>query len=82
MNNDQFWDQFLNIINSKLNSISFNTWFKDAKLVKFTDNTLTIDVGSKYKKDYISKFYDDLLEETISSITGREYNIEVVTPMK
>ena len=80
MNNDQFWDQFLNIINSKLNSISFNTWFKDAKLVKFTDNTLTIDVGSKYKKDYISKFYDDLLEETISSITGREYNIEVVTP--
>lgn len=80
MDRDQFWDQFLDVINSKLNSISFNTWFKEAKLIKMTESNIIINVGSKYKKDYIAKFYDDLIDEVIHAITNKNYTFELVTP--
>lgn len=80
MNTNEFWDKFLDMISNKLNSISFNTWFKESRLVKLTDTNIIIDVGSKYKKDYISKFYDDLIDETIQAVTGKSYNYEIVTP--
>lgn len=80
MKNDDFWDNFLDVISSKLNSISFNTWFKEAKLVSMSNNNIVIDVGSTYKKEYIGKFYEDLLEEVIETITGKNYSFELITP--
>ncbi len=80
MNNESFWNSFLDIISSKLNSISFNTWFKDAKLIKLTEDKVVIDVGSKYKKDYIARFYDDLIEETLVSVANHNCTYELVTP--
>ena len=32
------WDDFLNIIKSKLSSVSYDTWFKNTKLVSLDNN--------------------------------------------
>ena len=80
MKNEEFWDNFLDVLSSKLNTISFNTWFKDAKLISMSSNNIVIDVGSTYKKEYIGKFYEDLLEEVIEHVTGKNYTFELITP--
>lgn len=80
MDNEEFWTNFLEILNSKLNSISFNTWFKEAKLVSISNTNIVIDVGSTYKKDYIGKFYEDLLEEVVEQVTGKSYTFDLITP--
>ena len=80
MKNEEFWDNFLDVLSSKLNTISFNTWFKDAKLISMSSTNIVIDVGSTYKKEYIGKFYEDLLEEVIEHVTGKNYTFELITP--
>ena len=80
MKNDEFWNTFLDNLNNKLNPISFNSWFKDSKLVSYDNNNIVISVSSKYIKDYIKDYYEDLLEEVSETVTGNTCTIEVITP--
>lgn len=80
MKNDEFWNTFLDNLNNKLNPISFNSWFKDSKLVSYDNNNIVISVSSKYIKDYIKDYYEDLLEEVSETVTGNTCSIDVITP--
>ncbi|HQC83267.1 MAG TPA: chromosomal replication initiator protein DnaA [Bacilli bacterium] len=80
MSNDSFWDEFISYISDKLTSMSFNTWFKNAKLHEKTEDTITLEVESTYYKDYVKEYYMDLMEEAAKAITNKEYLIEVITP--
>lgn len=80
MNNDEFWNAFLDYINNKLNPISFNSWFKDANLVSKTNDLIKMSVSSKYIKDYINDYYQDLLDEAVEAILGYSTSISVITP--
>ena len=80
MKHDEFWNAFLDNLNNKLNPISFNSWFKDSKLVSYDNNNIVISVSSKYIKDYIKDYYEDLLEEVSETVTGNTCTIEVITP--
>lgn len=79
MKNDELWNDFLQCISSKLASISFNTWFNGSTLESIRDNNLVINVGTKYKKDYINNYYEDLIDEVISSISSTPYTWELIT---
>lgn len=78
MKNDEFWDQFLDIIHSKLNDISYTTWFKDIKLDSMSQSHIVINVGNSFRKKHINGFYLDLIEETIDSMTNNKYTFEVI----
>lgn len=79
MDKDNYWTLFLDTISSKLSTLSFNTWFKKAKLVKIDNNTLIINVGNKFAKDQITNYYEDLIEEVIDEISDIKYNFELIT---
>ena len=78
MNNNINWDDFLNIIKSKLDPIPFETWFHDTKLSKIDDSTVNILVPTNFHKKYINNYYYDLVEETIMLLTGKTYNISFI----
>ena len=80
MNNESFWDSFLQNISSKLNSISFNTWFADSKLKTMDTSNITIEIPNKFKKDFVVSKYFEVIEDTILSITGKSYNINITCP--
>ena len=61
MDKEGFWNTFLNVLSSKLNNISFNTWFKDADIISLDNHTLTICAANKYKKDYINNYYENII---------------------
>ncbi len=79
MNSEELWNNFLDVLNSKLNGISFNTWFKDSHLIEYDEQNIIINVGSPYKKKYINDFYSDLMEEVLEIVTGKNINYELIT---
>lgn len=72
------WEQFLNIIKSKLSSVSFDTWFKDTKLSKVTEDSIYIEVPMSFHKDFLNKNYYELIDNIITSISGKSYDINFV----
>ena len=50
------WENFLNVLKSKISSVSFDTWFKDTKLLKQDNCKLVIQVPMTFHKK-ISKRY-------------------------
>ena len=72
------WDDFLNIIKSKLSSVSYDTWFKDTKLAKITNDEVFIEVPMSFHKDFLSKTYYELIDNIIFQLTNRNYNINFV----
>ena len=80
MNNESFWDSFLQSINNKVNSISFSTWFADCKLKSMDASSIVIEASTKFKKDFLSQKFDQIIEETIYSITGKDYDISITCP--
>ena len=72
------WNEFLNIIKSKVSSVSFDTWFKDTKLSKITEDTISIEVPMSFHKDFLNKTYYELIDTVITSLTGKNYDITFV----
>ena len=72
------WDDFLNIIKSKLSSVSYDTWFKDTKLAKITNDEVFIEVPMSFHKDFLSKTYYELIDNIIFQLTNKNYNINFV----
>ena len=78
MDSNFSWQDFLNIIKSKLSSVSYDTWFKDTELLSITNDTINIKVPMSFHKDFLNKNYYDLIDNIISSMTGKSYDINFV----
>lgn len=76
MNNDVIWNNFLGTIKSRLNSISYETWFKDTRLAELNDETAKVIVPTPIHKKHLTESYKDLIDELFNSITGTNFNIE------
>lgn len=78
MDSNFSWQDFLNIIKSKLSSVSYDTWFKDTELLSISNDTVNIKVPMSFHKDFLNKNYYDLIDNIISSMTGKSYDINFV----
>lgn len=78
---NESWTQLMEIIESKLQSVSFKAWFSNLELVEKTDDTLIMKIDQQFKKDYILKneTYVDLLDEAIITTYGVPLNYEIYT---
>ncbi len=78
MNVTSLWENSLDIINKKVNPISFNTWFKDANLINLDNGKAVIEVPMPMQKNLLAKNYYELIEETFLNLTGINYDIEFI----
>ncbi len=78
MNIDNIWNQFLNIIKTRLSSLSYNTWFSSSKLVELNEEHAVIIVPTIAHKKHLSESYIDIINEIFNDITGTNFNIEFV----
>ncbi len=72
------WDNFLNVLKSKISSVSFDTWFKDTKLLKQDSCKLVIQVPMTFHKKFLNETYYDLIDEIVTSLTGNNYDLEFI----
>ena len=80
MNNESFWNSFLENINSKLTSLSFDTWFAGVKLKKMDASSITIELSNIFTKQFVVDHYDEMIDDAIRDITGKHYNISYTCP--
>lgn len=78
MNNEELWNNFLQVIHSRISTVSFDTWFKDTKLLNIDNGKLIIKVPMTFHKQFLNDTYYDLIEEIILNLTGSNYELEFV----
>ena len=68
------WDSFLNKIKENISSLSYETWFKDTKLVDLTDKQAIVVVPMPFHKKHLVENYNSIIESTFTSLTGNKVN--------
>ncbi len=78
MSNKELWDNFLEILKTRISDISYDTWFKETSLIDIKDGKLIIKVPYRFHIQFLNNNYFELMEEIINSITGTNYDFEYV----
>ena len=78
MNKDQVWKKFLEKIQEKISTISFETWFKETKIEDIKENKVIVIVPMQLHKKNLSENYKDLIIETFNEITGTNFEFEFI----
>ena len=68
MDVDVLWENFLNKIKENISSLSYETWFKDTKLVSLRDNVATIIVPMPFHKKHLVENYSSIIENTFMQL--------------
>ena len=70
MDVEAFWNKFLATIKESISSLSYETWFRDTKLVSLRNNVATIIVPMPVHKKHLVENYKDIIEEKFTKLTG------------
>ena len=63
--------ELLGQLRARLGEQNFQTWISPVRLMGFTDGVLTVEVPSKFFRDWLEEHYRGLIEETGRSILNR-----------
>lgn len=74
MDIEALWTNFLSIIKENISSLSYETWFRDTKLVTLQNNMATIVVPMPVHKKHLIENYKDIIEEKFNQLTGSNFN--------
>lgn len=78
MNKDELLELFLQKIYKEINPTSYNTWFKDLKIITLTDSEINFQVPMEIHKRMLGDNYYPLTEQIIYNITNINYDIKFV----
>ena len=76
-NKDKIWEQFLNLIKKRVNSMGYDTWFKDTYLYSLNDEAIIVVPTIAHKKN-LAERYKDIIEDILNSITGTNFILKFV----
>ena len=73
MDVEELWKNFLELIKSNISSLSYETWFRDTKLVTLRNNIAIIIVPMPVHKKHLLENYMDIIEEKFTQLTGSAF---------
>ena len=76
MDVEALWNEFLNTIKESVSSLSYETWFRDTKLVSLRSNNAVIIVPMPVHQKHLVENYKDIIEEKLNSLTGSSFTCE------
>ena len=78
MDNNLLWSNFLEVVKRKISTVSYDTWFKDTKILKQEEGKLFIEVPMSFHKKFLNDTYYDLIDEILNDLVGCSYDLEFV----
>lgn len=78
MNVDDLWNNFLEQIKTKISSLSYDTWFKNTKLVSLDNNVAKILVDSPLQKKSLQETWYQTISDVFCEITNTSFDFEFV----
>ncbi len=73
---EKTWNQCLKLIEARVNSQSYNAWFKPIIPLRMTDRKLVIQVPSQFFADWLEEHHYSLLNEALTQVIGSEIGID------
>jgi len=73
---EKVWLEAQSNIKKVLTPQTYNTWIKPIRFHTLTDDNLTLEVPSKFIKEWVTEKYLPMIVEAISSLTSVKYQIE------
>lgn len=67
------------LLKEEITTIAYDTWIKNMKINKLTDDTIILVAESDIHKDFIYGSYLDLISNTFKYITKKAYRIEILS---
>ena len=74
MNIEALWMNFLDDIKENISSLSYETWFRDTKLVSLRNNIAQVVVPMPVHKKHLLENYKDLIEEKFNNLTNSTFS--------
>ncbi len=78
MNVNSIWNNFLENIKLQITNLSYETWFKNTKLLEIKDGVAKIVVETYVHKKHLLENYTDLIIDTLNQVTGTNFYIEFI----
>ena len=78
MDIDSLWKNFLSIIKENVASLSYETWFRDTRLVSLHDNVATVIVPMPVHKKHLIENYLDEMVDKFNKITNDNYSFNFI----
>ena len=79
MDIENTWNIFLEKIKFKVQSIIYETWFKETKLISLVDNKALIKVPLDLHKNHLKEHYSDIIKETFFEITSNIIDFDFIS---
>lgn len=76
MDLNTIWDTFLKRIKGTLTPVSYDTWFKETKLISLKDDKAIVQVPMNLHKQHLRGCYKEIIEEIFTDITGTNFQME------
>lgn len=73
MDVEALWNSFLEIIKENISSLSYETWFRDTRLVTLRNNIATVIVPMPVHKKHLMENYKDIIEDKFSQLTSSNF---------
>ena len=74
----RIWTECLILLEDEVTPVGFSTWIKEIKPIERTDSTFTLSVKNEIIKNMVSKRYQELIVNTLSQVTGKTYELEIL----
>ncbi len=79
MKTQEIFDKFLAEIQEQVSPTTYATWFKGLELISMDDKTITLKVPLAVHKQILKLQYLDLIDDTLYSLTGINYELTLLT---
>lgn len=79
MTNELIWGKISKKLQNIVAPISFNTWFKDTRLIKIEEDTAIILVPMQLHKQILKENYQNILDDCFYDVVGKKYAISFIT---
>ncbi|MCP3915405.1 MAG: chromosomal replication initiator protein DnaA [bacterium] len=72
------WDRLRQDLKRRILPEQYETWFRRSALVRVTDGAVVLAVQNEFARDWIGRYYRDMLEQAVLSTLGTKRRIEIV----
>jgi len=70
------WERTLEIIKEKVSESSFKKWLSNLKPIEISNSTAKIAVSNAFVKDWVKKYYEDIIISALSEATSSPVSVE------
>ena len=78
MDVEALWSNFLENIKESISSLTYETWFRDTKLVSIRNNIALVVVPMPVHKKHLLENYKDIIEDKFNNLTGSTFNFDFI----